>query len=124
MVLQRLLFLVALLLLVSVVAGSVVDREHDAQQATAPPLETSTPPARQVTAELPSSQQVRARVGDLVRLSVRTPEPTEVTIDALGVSAPASREVPGDVEFVASDPGRYPVLADGEASLGEVVVVP
>jgi hypothetical protein len=124
MVLRRMLFLVALLLLVSVVAGSVVDRERDEQQATAPPRETSTPPVQQVTAELPATQPVRARVGDLVRLSVTTPQPSEVTIDALGVSASASRQVPGEVEFVASDPGRYPVLADGGASLGEVVVVP
>lgn len=124
MVLRRMLFLVALLLLVSVVAGSVVDRERDEQRATAPPRETSTPPVQQVTAELPAGQPVRARVGDLVRLSVTTPQPSEVTIDALGLSASASREVPGEVEFVASDPGRYPVLADGGASLGEVVVVP
>jgi hypothetical protein len=123
MLLRRMLFLVALLLLVSVIAGGAVERERDAREATAPaPAPVAPRAVQQVAATLPARTPVQARVGDLVRLTVATQQPTDVTIDALGVSGSASREVPAQLDFVASDPGRYPVLSLDGAALGSVVV--
>ena len=123
MLLRRMLFLVALLLFVSILAGGAVERERDANRATAPePAPVAPGSVQQVTATLPSPAPVKVRVGDLVTLNVTTQQPTDVTIDELGVSGSASREVPAQLDFVASDPGRYAVRSFDGASLGSVVV--
>jgi hypothetical protein len=125
---RRLLFMVALLLLVSLLAGGVVDRERDRESRQATATETApatTAPLTAVTGRLPDDKVVRARVGDLVRITVVPPRAGDATIDALGVSEETDPIVPGTLEFVASDPGRYPVQLDGAGpSLGTVVVAP
>jgi hypothetical protein len=124
MVLRRMLFLIALLLLVSIVAAGAVDRERTAQQATAPaePSVPFTAPNR-VEAKLPGDSEIRARVGDAVSISITTPQPTDVTVDALGITASASAQVPGTLEFVADRAGRYPIVDDlTGAQLGLIVV--
>ena len=122
--------MVALLLLVSLLAGGVVDRERDRESRQATATEPAAPPATAapltaVTGRLPDDKVVRARVGDLVKITVVPPRAGEATIDALGVSEETDPIVPGTLEFVASDPGRYPVQLDGSGpALGAVVVQP
>ena len=122
--------MVALLLLVSLLAGGVVDRERDreSRQATATepePTPATAAPLAAVTGRLPDDKIVRARVGDLVKITVVPPRAGEATIDALGVSEETDPIVPGTLEFVASDPGRYPVQLDGSGpALGTIVVRP
>jgi len=124
---RRLLFMVALLLLVSILAGGVVERERDAARppAAAPEAPPSPTPLQAVTGRIPADKVVRAQVGDLVQVTVVPPRAGEATIDALGVAEATDPIVPGTLEFVASDPGRYPVQLDGSGPvLGTVVVRP
>jgi hypothetical protein len=127
MLLRRMMFLAALLLLTSFVANALVANQREDDRATAPEP-SAAPPAgglRQVEARMPGTRSVRARVGDLVSLTITTEEPTDLSIDALGLSASASPQVPAVLEFVASDEGRYPVRVEQTgAELGVLVVGP
>jgi hypothetical protein len=128
MLLRRMLFLAALLLLTGVVANAFVQRERDSQQATAPEGLASTPGSgapRHVDAKLPARRLVRASAGDLVTLTVTTEQPATLAMDALGIYAETSAQVPGTFEFVAPAAGRYPVVDDQTgATVGVVVVSP
>ena len=126
MLLRRVLFIVALLLLASVLANGLVERERGSQQATAPEPSAPAAPARRVDARMPAERVVDATVGDLVSVTVTPEQAGEATIDAVGVSAPADPEVPGTLEFFATEPGRYPVVLDDPATttIGTVVVRP
>jgi hypothetical protein len=119
-------FVAALLFLVAMISSAVVQREESRKQATAPiaAAPPSTPPAT-VEAQLPGDREVRARVGEVINIQVRSEEPEDVTIPALGVRGLASADVPALLEFVADQPGRFPVVTDPSGRrLGMVVVDP
>src|SRR4051794_11615177 len=123
------LLLAALLLFTSVVVGTLVDTRRDREQATAPAPPAATGTARgtlrTVEGRMPAQKVVRARVGDLVSLTIAAPSAGDAAIDSLGVSAPADPIVPGTLEFVAEDVGRFPVTAgEPPSQVGMVVVEP
>jgi hypothetical protein len=125
-VLRRVSYVFSAIVLVIVIAVSVADREADKSRAVAPPLTTPTgPPPPTVTGTLPADRIVEARVGDAVTITVTSPEPDEAVINALGLQTETDPEQPGLLEFVAEDPGRYPVaLLDTGKVVGTVVVEP
>ena len=57
-------------------------------------------------------------------MTVVPPKAGEATIYALGVAEATDPIVPGTLEFVASEPGRFPVRVDDGPPLGTVVVRP
>jgi hypothetical protein len=128
MLLRRLLLFASLLLVMGAIASAIAPRRRD---TTAPPRSAAgaTPtdlaaaaPARRVNARLPG-KPVRLTVGDIVSLHVSAPGPEQVDIPDLGLSEPADAGVPADFEFVADQPGRYPVvlgIAGRNAGLVEI----
>ncbi|MCW3021759.1 MAG: hypothetical protein JWR30_1081 [Conexibacter sp.] len=123
---RRIVLALCGLFLVAVIAGAVADRQAQKTRATAPPLTVATgPPAAVVRGTLPADGTVSAEVGDAVTVSVRSAMPDEAWVDALGLRAPTSSDVPGRLEFVAEIPGRYPVMLEGSGRrAGTIVVAP
>jgi hypothetical protein len=123
---RRIVLALCALFLVAVIAGSVADRQARSTRAIAPPATVATgPPAAVVRGALPEDGTVNAEVGDAVTVAVRTAMPDEAWVDALGLRAPTSSEVPGRLEFVARIPGRYPVVLAGTGRrAGTIVIAP
>ena len=122
----RRLILVAVLLivgasLVNAIAprnGRVDDSPSAGAGATA-----STPPAPVVEASLPRDKEVRARVGDVIRLVVRAPSADVVQLTNLAVEGPVDAGQPSELVFVADRAGRFPVsLRDAGESIGTLRV--
>jgi hypothetical protein len=127
MLLRRMLLFASLLLVMGAIASAFTPRKD---RATAPPRASAPAPAantqpRRIEATLPADTPVRARVGDIVRLSVRAPGPEQVDIPDLGVSEPADTGVPAVFEIVTDQQGRYPVMLSlADKSVGVVEVQP
>jgi FtsP/CotA-like multicopper oxidase with cupredoxin domain len=123
---RRITLALCALFLAAVVAAAVADREAQDTRATAPPASVDrTPPAPLVTGSLPRDRTIRATVGDAVTVAVRSDEPDDASIPALGVTAPTSSDVPGMLEFVATEPGRYVVqLDDSGKTAGTIEIAP
>jgi hypothetical protein len=108
---RRVLLLLAVLLLLSAVVSSVGDEERTA----VPPPQGETAgriaggKARVVRGRLPADRTVVARVGDVVRVEVMSTRPDEAQVLALGLDAPTEPGLPGMLEFVADQPGRFRV---------------
>lgn len=84
------------------------------------PKESPTPT---VTAQLPSREAVRVPLGARVQLRVKSGRPEVVTIDELGLRAPAGPGTASTLDFVASQPGTFPVtLSVSGRRVGEVRV--
>ena len=122
---RRLLIPVAVLFLV-LLLGSI-----GANQATRDDLATTPgppPTARTVgtvEATMPSAKEVRARVGDLVTLTVESDEPGGVEIPAFGESEPVAPQAPAVFDVMPTEAGRYRVQsAETGAEIGELVVEP
>jgi len=108
---RRVLLLLAVLLLMAAVVSSVAEQE----QTAAPPPQGETTGrgdgdrARVVRGRLPADRVVVARVGDVVRVEVMSVRPDEAQVLDLGLDAPTERGLPGTLEFVADQLGRFPV---------------
>jgi FtsP/CotA-like multicopper oxidase with cupredoxin domain len=108
---RRIVLALCTLFLVAVIAGSVADRDARRTRAAAPPATANTgPPAPVVRGTLPADGTVSAEVGDAVTVAVRTANPDEAWVAAMGLRTPTSSDVPGRLEFVAQIPGRHPVV--------------
>ncbi|WP_205697976.1 hypothetical protein [Conexibacter sp. SYSU D00693] len=118
---RRLLVALALAL-VAVGAISVLSSIGDPEQATKPPA-SSRPPAVEAEGVLPQDRTVRARVGEVVVVTVDPPVADTVEIGGIGLGSFATPQTPVRLEFVADRPGRFPVTLrlDGRR-LGTVVV--
>jgi hypothetical protein len=74
---------------------------------------------------LPRDRVVRATVGDLVDLTVRSEQPDSASIDAFGLTKAAGPGAPAHFEFLADRPGRFEVtLGLDEQPVGRVIVRP
>jgi hypothetical protein len=122
---RRLIFFAVLLIvgasLVSAMAprnGRVDDSPNAGADAGA-----SSSPAPVVEASLPSDKEVRARVGDVVRLLVRAPSADVVQVSDIAVEGPVDAGQPAELVFVADRAGRFRVrLRDAAESIGTVRV--
>ena len=126
---RSILLFVALLLLIAALASVIAPRESNVrgpsstqipQVAPAPP-----PAARTVTGELPADGTIDATVGDIIELTVIADHPDEVQLFDLGLRAPVDTDLPGRLEFVADQPGRFAVtLRYSGEKVGVLVVRP
>lgn len=118
---RRLLAFALVFLVVSTIVGAIAPAPRE-RRATKPPP-SRVVPAVEATGELPADETVRARVGDVVVLRVRAPAADVVRIDALGLDADASPELPARLEFVAARAGRFPVVLEvARKRVGTLVV--
>jgi hypothetical protein len=124
---RRLLLPVSVLFLVLLVLSSLGQQDqatrNDLATTTGPPPASST--VRTVEATMPAAKEVRAKVGDLVTLTVESEELGGVEIPAFGESEPAAPEAPAIFDVLPTEAGRYPVRSTltGE-QLGVLVVEP
>ena len=109
-------------LLLSTLLSALAPAPRD-EQATKPRAPGRVVPAVEATGELPADEVVRARVGDVVVLRVRSEQADVVRIDALGLDADTSPGMPARLEFVAAQTGRFPVVLElADERVGTLVV--
>jgi hypothetical protein len=119
-----LLFAVLLIVGASLVSALAArDRVDDSPNPGVAPA-GATPPAPVVEASLPGEKkEVRARVGDVVRLLIRAPAADTVELSALAVEQPVDADQPAELVFVADREGRFRVrLRDAGESIGTLRV--
>jgi hypothetical protein len=134
---RRLLLLVAVLLATGAIAAALTPRElrtPDRSTTTAPT--TTVPPSnsggtvaggreisRTVDAESREPARVRARVGDLLHLSVRAPSPDEVELVGTGRFASVDSSTPARFDFIPQTAGEFPIRLQGaNRDVGRLVV--
>jgi hypothetical protein len=121
---RLLLFAVLLIVGASLVSAMASrDRRADDSPNAGAEASASAPPASVVEASLPGDKEVRARVGDVVRLLVRAPAADVVELSTLAVEEPVDADRPTELLFVADRAGRFRVhLRDADESIGTVRV--
>jgi hypothetical protein len=123
---RRILLFIAMLLLVAVIAESIAPRNEAPRAVKGAPGATPPPATGSVVdARLPARRDVRARVGDLVQLEVRSRAQDVAQIVSLGIAEPVDPELPAQIVFDADRAGRFSVtLRDAARRVGVVEVVP
>jgi hypothetical protein len=118
---RRLLLLAAVLLASGALAAALAPRDlRDPQAPTARTATTGTQASptprpggrevrRVVDASAPRPALVGARVGDLVHLVVKAPEPDRVELVGLGRFEAVDGFSPARFDFFAERPGRFPI---------------
>jgi FtsP/CotA-like multicopper oxidase with cupredoxin domain len=109
---RSILLFVAALLLIAALASVIAPRQRTVvgPSTTQPPqLAAPSPAARTITGSLPADARIDATVGDIVQLTVTADHPDEAQIFDLGLDAPVDFDLPGVLEFVADQPGRFAV---------------
>ena len=123
---RRLLLPVTLLFLVLLVLGSIGANQARRENFTTVP---GPPPTARtvgtVEATMPAAKEVRAKVGELVTLTVEADEPGGVEFPAFGETEPAAPEAPAVFDVLPTEAGRYPVRSTETGdTIGELVVEP
>jgi hypothetical protein len=121
---RLLLFAVLLIVGASLVSAMAArDRRDDDSPNAGAQAAASGPPASVVEASLPADKEVRARVGDVIRLLVSAPSSDVVELSTLAVEEPVDAGQPTELVFVADRAGRFRVrLRDADESIGTVRV--
>jgi hypothetical protein len=121
-----LLFAAVLILLTSLVSAVGTQQGRRTLERRPPPTLPEPPPstsAAVVTAKMPRKAAVRARVGDVVRLTVRSRFSDTVALPGLAIEGPVDQGAPAQLVFVADQAGRFPVvLRDAGQPVGTLVV--
>jgi hypothetical protein len=119
---RRLLLFAVLLIVGASLVSAVAPRDSRSPNAGTEPR-ASSPPAPVVEASLPGDKEVRARVGDVVRLLVRAPSADVVELATLAVEEPVDADQPTELVFIADREGRFKVhLRDADESIGTLRV--
>jgi hypothetical protein len=121
---RRLLLFSVLLIVGASLVSAIASRDRGSDRSPnageAPP---SNPPAAVVEASLPANKDVRARVGDVVRLLVRAPSSDIVELADLAIEEPVDADQAAEIVFVADREGRFRVrLRDADEAIGTVRV--
>jgi hypothetical protein len=122
---RRLLLFAVLLIVGASLVSAMASRDRRADESPDPgaAASASAPPASVVEASLPGDKEVRARVGDVVRLVVSAPAADVVELSTLAVEEPVDAGQPTELVFVADRAGRFHVrLRDADQSIGTVRV--
>jgi hypothetical protein len=120
---RLLLFAVLLIVGASLVSALASRNRGDGSPNAGAQAAASGPPASVVEASLPGDKEVRARVGDVVRLLVSAPSADVVELSTLAVEEPVDADQTTELVFVADRAGRFGVrLRDADESIGTVRV--
>lgn len=127
MLVRRLLVLVAVLIVLTVLAGSIAPVPTPQEPAPQPEATAPRPPVRTVRASLSTSprraaQRIAARVGDEISITVRGAVVDTVALGDLDVE-PVERGLPARFDLLADERGSYPLIAlDAQRRIGTLVV--
>jgi hypothetical protein len=105
---RRFLLFAVLLLVAASLVSAMQPRSERGSDPPSEPLPARSL-ASEVRASLPKDEVVRARVGDVVRLTVSAPASDTVELSDLGLEQPVDPELPAELVFVADRPGRFAV---------------
>jgi hypothetical protein len=122
---RRLLFLAVFVLVAASVMSAMAPRQRGsgAPPGAGAPSPPASPAASVVEASLPTDRDVRAHIGDVVRLTVRAPSADVVQVPGLAVEEPVDSGAPAELLFVADRAGRFAVrLRDAGEAIGTVRV--
>jgi Rieske Fe-S protein len=124
---RRITILLAVILGGTVIVAIAAPREEPADDPT-PRTIATTPTGADVRAvvrgTLPRDKVVRAKVGELVELTVTSDVPESVAIEDFGLTEGVERGAPARFSFLADREGRFAVtLTLGETkTVGRIVV--
>jgi hypothetical protein len=125
--LRRLLALVAVLIVLTVLAGSIAPVPAPPEPAPQPQATAARPAVRTVHASLSTSlrrpaRRIAARVGDEISITVRGAQVDTVALGDLDVE-PVERGMPARFDLLADERGSYPLIAlDAQRRIGTLVV--
>jgi hypothetical protein len=121
---RRLLVPVSLVFLVLLILGSLAPTDSTRTDTTTTPVPPAGgSPPRTVQATMPPNDEVRARVGDLVNITVESDTPGGVEMPDFGESEPVAPGAPAMFDVLPSEPGRFAVVStDTGKQLGVLVV--
>jgi hypothetical protein len=122
---RRLLLFAALLLVAVSLISAVTPRDRRFGDSGDSGLQRppATRPASVVRASLPAAREIRARIGDVVHLSVRAPLADVVEVTSLAIEGPVDAGAPAELVFVADRAGRFRVrLRDAGDAIGTLRV--
>lgn len=125
--LRRVTILFAGLLALSVIVSIAVPRPEPIDDPT--PRTVAAPPSggvltAAVSGTLPRDKIIRAKVGELIELTVTSPGPDSVSIEAFGLTDSADPRAPAQFSFLADRRGNFDVkltLGEGK-TVGRLVV--
>jgi hypothetical protein len=126
MLLRRLLWLVAALLGIAVVAVALIPRNRD-QPTTAPivPGNERATVKSDISASPVRARTISARVGDHLELTVESDRIDTVTIDGLDQTRPVDPTSPAEFDTLLDQAGRFPVrMEDARRTVGFLTVKP
>jgi hypothetical protein len=124
---RRLLLPVTVLFLVLLVLGSLGQQNQATRKdfATTPGPPPNARTVSTVEATMPEAKEVRAKVGDLVTLTVESEDLGGVEVPAFGETEPVAPEAPAIFDLLPTEAGRYPVVATETGDeIGVLVVEP
>lgn len=108
---RRIVVTALMVLLCVVIVGALTPTEKpfEAGPSTSAGPAAGSRGGEMVEASLPRTRDVRARVGDVVSLTVRASSSDIVELPGLAVQTPVDAGEPAQLVFVADRPGRFPV---------------
>lgn len=108
MLARRLLLFASLLLLASALSSALRPRDGGGTRDRSAPV-IAAAPADRVRAALPADDPVRADVGDVVELTVRTEQAERAEVRDFGIDGPADPGLPATLLLVVDRAGTFPV---------------
>jgi hypothetical protein len=121
---RRVAVVFAALLALGVVVLIVVPRSEPADDPTPRTVPKGNDVRDAVRGTLPRDKVVRAKVGELVDLTVTSRVPDSAAIDAFGLAEATDRDAPARFSFLADRQGSFDVTLQlgKEKTVGRVVV--
>lgn len=123
---RRLLVLIALLLVAAAIATAL--SPHNDSTATRPVEPAPVTEPATVVAAIPARerrpQPVRARVGDFVRLEVRSTGPDSVSVGGYDRVEQSDPDTPAQFAFFVERAGRFPIRMESGKLAGLLIVRP
>jgi hypothetical protein len=126
MLARRLLIALAVLMALTALAAGVAPRENapgdDEPAATPAATSAAAKPVEQVLDAQGEGQRVEAKVGQMVRLTVRSDELATVSLEEVGIET-ADVDSPAIFELLADAPGSYGIdLIDPDRRIGTLEI--
>jgi hypothetical protein len=124
MLARRLLIVLAVLMVITALAAAMAPYETELNQATTPSSsgELADEPVEHTLDAQGEGQRVKAKVGQIVRIVVRTDELASVSLADMGTET-ADPDSPARFELLAETPGTYAIeLLEADRQIGELEI--
>jgi hypothetical protein len=129
LILAMLFLLVLSSIIVALIPIEQPEQNEDSSTSSTPTTSTVSDEGklivRGVSADAPKPAKIRMHVGDELRLTVTSPVPNQVEIEALGEYENVDPNFPARFDVFPFDAGRFPVrLLDPPGQVATIVVEP